>query len=157
MNPKNKYSMTKLDKLDICPKCGCDGCYVSPVNETKYAYSCFGCGFYTSDLLIEGEYDRPAYESELPELYKDLVYTDSQNRNWYPQTITTEKGTVFVNGGSKDGWQWSAIKNTLLTEEEKNMVRYKGKDKKSDPKTLKGFGQDFLEALDYIGVFDKED
>lgn len=149
--------MTNLDKLDTCPKCGCNGCYIAPINETKHSYSCFGCGFYTSDLLIDGEYDRPAYEAELPELYKDLVYTDSENRNWYPQTITTEKGTVFVNGGSKDGWQWSAIKNIALTEEEKKMIRYKGKDKKSDPKSLKGFDKDFIEALDYIGVFDKQD
>lgn len=149
--------MTNIDKLDTCPKCGCDACYVTQINETKYSYACFGCGFYTSDLLLEGEYDRPVYEAELPELYKDLVYTDSQNRNWYPQTITTPKGTVFINGGSKDGWQWSAIKTTLLTEEEKKMIRYKGKDTKSDPKSLKGFDKDFLEALDYIGVFDKQD
>ena len=150
--------MTSLkDKLDTCPKCACDGCYVAPINETKYSYSCFGCGYYTSDLLMEGEYDRPEYESELPELYKDLVYTDSNNRNWYPQTVITDLGTVFLNGPNKDTWQWSAIKNIDLTEEEKKMARYAGKNKKSDPRSLKAFGSDFLEALDYIGVFDKKD
>jgi hypothetical protein len=150
--------MTKLtDKLDTCPKCNCDGCYISPINETKYSYSCFGCGFYSSDLLIDGEYDRPEYESELPELYKDLVYTDANNRNWYPQTITIDSGTVFINGSKEDSWQWSAIKTIDLTEEEMKMPRFLGKNKKSDPKSIKGFGKDFLEALDYIGVFDKKD
>ena len=150
--------MTKLtDKLDTCPKCNCDGCYVLPINETKYSYSCFGCGFYTSDLLIEGEYDRPEYESQFPELYKDIVYTDANNRNWYPQTVTTQSGTVFLNGPNKEAWQWSAIKNIDLTEKEKEMPRYKGKTYKSDPKSIKSFGNDFLEALDYIGVFDKND
>ena len=150
--------MTKLtDKLDTCPKCNCDGCYISPINETKYSYSCFGCGFYSSDLLIDGEYDRPEYESELPELYKDLVHTDANNRNWYPQTITIDSGTVFINGSKEDSWQWSAIKTVDLTEEEMKMHRFLGKTKKSDPKSIKGFGKDFLEALDYIGVFDKKD
>lgn len=150
--------MTNLtDKLDTCPKCGCDGCYIAPVNETKYSYSCFGCGFYTSDLLVDGEYDRPEYESELPELYKDMVYTDSNNRNWYPQTVITDSGTVFLNGPNKDKWQWSAIKNIDLTEDEKKMARYAGKNRKSDAKSLKVFGHDFLEALDYIGVFDNKD
>lgn len=150
--------MTKLtDKLDVCSRCGCDGCYVMPINETKYSHSCFGCGFYTSDLLVDGEYDKPEYESQLPELYKDLVYKDNLDRNWYPQTITTEAGTVFLNGPNKDDWQWSAIKNVNLTEEEKSMPRYKGKTYKSDPKTMKAFGKDFMEALDYIGVFDKKD
>ena len=150
--------MTKLtDKLDTCPKCKCDGCYIAPINETKYSYSCFGCGFYTSDLLIEGECDRPEYESQLPELYKDLVYTDANNRNWYPQTVTTQAGTVFLNGPNKEAWRWSAIRNIDLTEKEKEMPRYKGKTYKSDPKSIKSFENDFLEALDYIGVFDKKD
>lgn len=146
--------INSTDKLDQCPNCGCDGCYVSPINEKKFAYSCFGCGFYTTDLLVEGEYDKQEYESELPELYKDVVKTDGNGRNWYPQTITTPNGTVFLNGPNKEKWQWSAIKNIDLTEEERKMVRYAGKTYKSDPKSLKSFDRDFLEALDYIGVFD---
>ena len=38
------------DKLDICPKCGCDGCYITPINETKNNYFCWGCGFQIFDL-----------------------------------------------------------------------------------------------------------
>lgn len=144
------------DKLDICTKCGCDGCYVMPINETKNSYSCFGCGFTTTDLMIDGQYDRDAYEESLPELYKDLVYTDESGRNWYPQAINTSKGSVFVNGSNVDNWQWSAIKTIPLTEEEQKMPRYKNQNHKSDPKSLKSFERDFIEALDYIGVFDKQ-
>lgn len=146
-----------IDKLDTCPKCGCDGCYIMPINETKNSYNCFGCGFYTSDLLVEGEYDKPEYEKEMPELYKDLVYVDAQDRCWYPQTINTDKGTVFVNGSNTENWNWSAIKKIQLTEEESKMQRYKNQTHKSDPKSLQSFGKDFIEALDYIGVFDKNE
>ena len=145
------------DKMDICPKCGCDGCYVRPINETKYSYACFGCGFYTTDQHINGEYDRSLFEEQLPELYKDLVYIDNENRCWYPQNITTDTGNVFINGSNKDNWQWSAIKKVKLTKEEKKLPRFANQTRKSDPKTLKGFGKDFIEALDYLGFFDKKD
>ena len=62
------------DKLSICPKCQCDGCYITPINETKNNYFCFGCGFQTNDLIKEGEFDLVVYEETLPELYKDIKY-----------------------------------------------------------------------------------
>ncbi len=144
------------DRLDICQKCGCDACYVQLINETKYSYSCLGCGFYTSDMLVNGEFDREAYESEFPELYRDIVHVDSDNRCWYPQTVTTEDGTLFINGFDKDNWKWSVIKKKPLTEEERSLPRYKDQTHKSDPKTLMSFEKDFIEALDYLGVFNKQ-
>ena len=62
------------DKLDNCPKCGCDGCYVQPVNRYKKSYFCWGCGFQTNDLMKVGEFDFEQYEETLPELYKDIKY-----------------------------------------------------------------------------------
>jgi hypothetical protein len=145
-----------IDNLGACPKCGCqDGCYIHDINETKKDYRCFNCGFYTNDLLIEGEFDKEEYESQFPQLYKDLVFVDSEKRCWYPQTINVEKGIVFANGPNKDNYEWSAILKKELTEEEKKMPRFKNQSTKSDPKTLKSFGKDFIEALDYVGVFDK--
>jgi predicted RNA-binding Zn-ribbon protein involved in translation (DUF1610 family) len=38
------------DSLQICPKCGSDACYVTPINSTNNKYFCFGCGFETTDL-----------------------------------------------------------------------------------------------------------
>lgn len=144
------------DKLDICPKCGCDGCYITPINESKNNYFCWGCGFQTNDLMKEGEFDFESYEETLPELYKEVKYKDDEGRIWYPITMNYEdKGTVFLNGTSKDDLRFSAIKTVILTEEEKNQPKYKGKTYKSDPKSMKDFGDDFIEALDYIGLFDK--
>ncbi len=145
------------DQMAICPKCGCDGCYVTPVNETKNNYFCWGCGFQTNDLMKEGEFNFEEYEETLPELYKDIRYVDSEKRVWYPISVNiVDKGTVFLSGKSVDEVQWSAIKVVLLTEEEKKQPKYKNLAYKSDAKSLKHFGNDFIEACDYIGVFDKQ-
>ena len=142
------------DQLITCPKCKCDGCYELPINETKYSYFCMGCGFQTNDLMVESEFNFEEYEETLPELYKDVKYIDDSNRVWYPITINLEaKGTVFIYGTSVDDWQWAAIKTILLTEEEKKELKYKDISYKSDAKSLKQFGNDFIEACDYIGFF----
>lgn len=145
------------DNLTDCPKCGCDGCYKVPINETKYSYYCWGCGFQTNDLMVVGEFDIDAYQETLPELYKEVNYTDSQKRVWYPISINLEtRGTVFLNGRSVDDVQWSAIKAVKLTEEEQKEPKYRGATYKSDAKSLKSFGDDFIEACDYIGLFENE-
>lgn len=142
------------DQLSICPKCQCDGCYITPINETKNNYFCWGCGFQTNDLMVEGEFNFVAYEETLPELYKDIKYTDEAGRVWYPISINIpDRGTVFLNGKNKDVTEWSAIKVIELTEEEKAQPKYKNLVYKSDPKSLKSFGNDFIEAIDYIGMF----
>jgi len=145
------------DQLSTCPKCGCDGCYVAPINETKNTYFCWGCGFQTNDLMKEGEFDFTGYEEFLPELYKDVKHIDNEKRVWYPAVLNVEeKGTVFLSGKNVEEVQWSAIKTVSLTEEEKQQPKYKGKTYKSDAKSLKNFGNDFIEAIDYIGLFDKQ-
>jgi hypothetical protein len=138
----------------ICPKCGCDGCYKTPINETKNNYFCWGCGFQTNDLMKEGEFDFTAFEETMPELYKDVKYIDEEKRIWYPISINVpDKGTVFLNGKTAENTFWSAIKVVSLSEEEKQQPKYKGLEYKSDPKSLKEFGNDFIEACDYMGLF----
>ena len=145
------------DQMASCPKCKCDGCYISPINETKSNYFCWGCGFQTNDLMIEGEFDFVAYEETLPELYKDAKYIDEEKRVWYPISINIpDKGTVFLNGKSVEDTQWAAIKVVELNEEEKQQPKYKNLTYKSDAKSLKNFEKDFIEALDYIGMFEKQ-
>lgn len=142
------------DKLEVCPKCECDGCYILPINRYKKSYFCCGCGFQTNDLMIEGEFDFEQYEETLPELYKDIKYVDDKKRIWYPITINLEaKGTVFVYGTKVDNWQWAAIKAVPLTEAEQAEPKYKDTAYKSDAKSLKYFDKDFIEACDYIGFF----
>jgi hypothetical protein len=104
--------------------------------------------------MKEGEFDFTAFEETLPELYKDVKYVDQENRVWYPISVNLpDRGTVFLNGTSKEDIKWSAIKVIELTEEEKKEPKYKGLTFKSDAKSLQGFGEDFIEACDYIGLF----
>jgi hypothetical protein len=150
------------DKLSICPKCGGDACYVTPVNEQKNNYYCFGCGYQTNDLMVENEFDFESYEETLPELYKDIKYVDEAKRVWYPITINIQdKGTVFADGTSADNWAWGGIQSVEVSDEEKGKFKIPGTEDfythKTDIKTLKNFAQhDFIEALDYIGFFDEK-
>ena len=145
------------ESLIQCPKCGSDACYASPINKTASSYFCFGCGYTTTDLQKAGEFDIDLYEESIPELFKDSKFIDTENRIWYPGTINLpHKGTVFLNGASAETAQWCAIKSRPLTEEEQQSLANKGTTHKSDSKTLKNFEKDFIEALDYIGFFDKE-
>lgn len=142
------------DTLIDCPLCGeKSGCYSIDINEFHKSYLCLGCGYQSSDLLKVEEYDAEEYEAQLPELYKDIKRLDSENRVWYPSAVNIqEKGTVFANGTNKEDWQWTAIKNIELTEEDKQKTIFKNKTHKSDPSSMKNFGNDYLSALEYIGV-----
>jgi len=90
-----------------------------------------------------------------PELYKDLMFVDDNNLIWFPATLTIpEKGMVFLDGTSKDNWQWSAVKAIEITEEEKSKYP-QGQTHKMDMKNAKKFNQrDFMDALDVINFFD---
>jgi hypothetical protein len=142
------------DNLIDCPLCGEKaGCYSIKINETKNSYLCLGCGYQSSDLMKEGEYDVESYEQEMPELYKDMKKVDSSGRVWYPSVVNIqEKGAVFMNGTSTEDSRWSAIKNIELTEEDKQKPIFKGKTHKSDSSSLKDFGNDYLSALEYIQI-----
>jgi hypothetical protein len=59
-----------------------------------------------------------------------------------------------LNGKSADIVEWSGIKVVELTEEEKTQPKFKDKRYKSDAKSLKSFGNDFIEACDYVGMFE---
>ena len=144
-----------MEELIICPLCGSDACYKTPINEKHFSYFCFGGGHQTNDLMKVGEFNFEEYEETLPELYKDIQQIDSEDRAWYPVVINLpEKGTVFINGSSKDKWQWCGIKTRELTEEESKSLVNKGIKYKSDTSTMKYFEKEFIEALDYIGFFE---
>lgn len=147
--------MIDRDQLSTCPKCSSDACYKLPMNETLFSYYCFGCGYQTNDLMKVEEFNITDYEETLPELYKDLKYVDNESRVWYPIAINlANKGTVFVNGKSTDTAEWCAIKVRELSEEEQAQLANKDITHKSDSSTMKMFGNDFIEALDYINFFE---
>ena len=139
------------DKLVICSHCGSDACYEHK-QQGITIWSCMGCGFTTNELMIKDSQLVIETEEVMPELYKDIKFTDDQNRIWYPTVINIQdKGTVFVNGTTVDNWGWAGIKTVETTEEEKQKL--KGATHKSDPKTLKIFDKkSFDEACHYIGL-----
>jgi hypothetical protein len=110
------------------------------------------CGFTSNELMIENSQLVQETEEVMPELYKDIKFIDDKKQVWYPTVINIQdKGTIFVNGTSKDDWGWAGIKAVETNEEEKQKL--KGATHKSDPKTLKTFGKDqFDEACHYIGL-----
>ena len=146
------------DKLDICPKCECDACYIKPISEFANSYFCWGCGFNTTDLMLEEQFDFAEFEINVPELYKQLATTDSVGRRWYPSFINIpDVGTVFINGTSIENWQWAGILLRPLTEKEQLMYVERGikniPKMLSDVKSLQMFGKDFIDACEYVGVF----
>ena len=138
--------MGNKDYIGTCPLTSMeDGAYITPINETLKSYKSLITGFYSSDLMVEGEFDFDKFEESLPELYKDVKQVDVEGRVWYPQVINVEdKGIVFVGGTSKDDYGWVGIKHTPVLEEEKE--KFKRPDGsyiswKNDPKTMKKFGK----------------
>jgi hypothetical protein len=104
-------------------------------------WQCMGCGF-TSNTYLNEEHSAK-YKEALPELYKDLEFIDEKELRWYPTAVTMDdKSMVFAEGTSIENWKWSAVQ---------------AKDGKPDMTTKKEFdGVDFIEALDYVGYFNKQ-
>ena len=147
------------DNLIICPHCSSDACYVTENSPTVKTYSCFGCGFTTNSLMKEGEEFYNEQVKVLPELYKDVMFTDADKMIWMPTTVNMpENGMVFYNGASKKDAKWAAVKAIEVTEEEKEKYPIKSKPGefykfRMDMTTIKSFKmKDFMEALSFIGV-----
>lgn len=131
-----------MDNLTICSRCGSDACYVQEVNDKIKTYSCFGCGFITNTLMTkDSEFLNEQMES-LPDLYKELMGEDENGLVWMPNTINVpSQGMVFADGTNGSNWKWGAV----LPDES---------GEKMDMSTIKHFEErDYIEALDYIGVF----
>ena len=148
-----------MDNLINCPRCESDACYVDEVNQDIKSYLCYGCGFQTNSLMKEGEEFYNEQLLSLPELYKDLIYTDENELNWFPSAVNVpNQGMVFANGSSQSDWKWSAVKAVPVTEEEKTKYPIPGKEEKyyewrMDMTTISSYSErDYMDALSYIGV-----
>lgn len=143
-----------MDKLIECNRCGGNACYEQQINDQVTTWLCWGCGFTTSTLMTEGsEVVAQAVETS-PELYKDLMFKDKNELTWLPATLTLpSKGMVFIDGTNKDNWKWAGVQAIPLQEEDKKVSE--GQTHKMDMKNVKHFEQkDFMEAADYIGMFE---
>jgi len=142
-----------MDKLVDCKRCGGNACYEQNIDESITTWMCMGCGFTTSTLMSkDGEVVKNAVETS-PELYKDIMFEDSDKRVWLPATITLPaKGMVFVDGVNKKDWKWAAVNAVPLQEGDKKVSEVQTH--KMDMKNVKHFNQkDFMDALETIGFF----
>ena len=153
-----------MDNLIICDRCGSDACYVQEVNSFIKTYICYGCGFQTNSLMKKNETFFEEQMEVLPNLYKELMGEDEEGKIWMPSTVNLpEKGMVFANGSSASTWSWGAVKAVPVKDEDKE--KYPIPNKKGeyysfrmDMDTLKNFKEgDYMEALDYIGVFENQE
>ena len=148
------------DNLTTCPRCGSDACYVQEVNHEIKNYMCYGCGFITNSLMKKGEEFFETQMETLPELYKELMGEDENTELiWMPNTINLpNKGMVFADGKNGSNWAWAAVKAIPMPKEEQEKFKAKGKNFKfkMDMENIKHYPEgDFMEALEYIGVFEK--
>ncbi len=148
------------DNLTTCPRCGSDACYVQEVNHEIKNYMCYGCGFITNSLMKKGEEFFETQMETLPELYKELMGEDEDTGLiWMPNTINLpNKGMVFADGKNGSNWAWAAAKAIPMPKEEQEKFKAKGKNYKfkMDMENIKHYPEgDFMEALEYIGVFEK--
>ena len=141
-----------MDNLIVCSRCGSDACYVDEVSMDIKTHFCYGCGFQTNSLMKEGEEFYNQQIEALPELYKDLLYTDNEGKTWMPSAINLpEQGMIFANGPSGEQWGWAAVKAVELKEGDKRVRE--DQTHKMDMNSLKMFlERDFIDALSYIGV-----
>ncbi len=149
-----------MDNLTICPcQRQSDACYIQEVSSEIKNYMCYGCGFISNSLMKEGERFYEEQIEILPELYKDLFWTDEDGKIWMPSVVNEPtKGMVFANGASVSNWSWGAVKAVPVKEEEKE--KYPIPNKKGeyyqfrmDMTTLKSFDKfEFIDALEYINV-----
>tara|TARA_Y100000114_G_C11561944_1_gene232238 strand:- start:97 stop:543 length:447 start_codon:yes stop_codon:yes gene_type:complete len=145
--------MINADTIIDCPKSGGDLCYKMEINKDITNYLSLSCGFWTNTLMKENSDFLEEQFSTLPELYKDLAWTDPKTKLvWIPNTINIEdKGMIFAQGANLEEWSWGAVKAILLEKNEEAKVE--GQTHKMDMSTLKSFTErDYIEALSYIGI-----
>jgi len=149
------------DEIVNCPKSGGDLCYKMEISKDITNYFSLSCGFWTNTLMILGSDFYEEQLQTLPELYKDLSWTDPKTELiWVPNTINQpELGMVFANGVDKNNWSWAAVKAVEVSEKEKIKFPIPGKSgeyykHRMDMENLKSFDPErgYIDALSYIGV-----
>lgn len=149
-----------MDNLIICDRCGSDACYSLEVTSEITNYSCYGCGFVSNSLMTEGSKFLNEQVEILPELYKDLMITDTHGKVWMPNTVNhPDKGMVFAQGSNREEWRWTGVKAVPIVEADKKKYPKPGKKNeyyefRMDMSTAKYFEErNFMDALEYIGIF----
>ena len=138
---------------------GSNACYEQTFEQDGKevtTWMCFGSGFSTSTFMEKGSQLVENTLQTSPELYKDLMHVDKNNRVWFPATITLpEKGMVFIDGTSKEDWKWAAVKAVEITEEDRKMKQFPTDQKYKMDMENKSLHEknDFMDALEVMGFF----
>lgn len=148
------------EEIINCPKSGGDLCYKVQVAPEIYNYMSLSCGFWTNSFMTEGHEFYMQQMETLPELYKDLAWTDPETGLiWLPNTINVEdKGMIFANGTNALSWKWAAVRALEIPESDREKHPIPGKPGefmkyKMDMKNMQLFEErDYIEALSYIGI-----
>lgn len=152
--------MENFDEIINCPKSGGDLCYRTQITPDISTYLSLSCGFWSNSLMKEGEDFYNQQMETLPELYKDLAWTDPKTGlTWLPNTINEEGlGMIFANGSDASNWGWAAVKSIEIPKDETMNHPIPGKPGefmkyKMDMPNMKTFEErDYMSALSYIGV-----
>jgi hypothetical protein len=148
------------EEIINCPKSGGDLCYKVQVAPEIYTYMSISCGFWTNSFMKEDHEFYIQQMETLPELYKDLAWTDSETGLiWLPNTINEQtKGMVFANGTNASNWKWAAVKAIEIPKKEQKKHPIPGKPGefmkyRMDMKNMKTFEErDYMDSLSYIGI-----
>tara|TARA_B100000902_G_scaffold400040_1_gene474931 strand:+ start:9041 stop:9499 length:459 start_codon:yes stop_codon:yes gene_type:complete len=146
----------QFDEIIDCPKSGGDLCYRIEVTPEITNYYSISCGFWSNSLMTPDQQFYKEQWAVLPEIYKDLAWTDTETGlTWLPNTVNVpELGMVYADGKShEDGdWAWAAVKAVKLDEPIVNKDGSKT-EYKPDMSSLKHFKErDYMDALSYIGA-----
>lgn len=144
----------------ICPHCGSHNCFHEEVDESTTSYLCMGCGYTSNDLFKTDSETLAGYEVSMPELYKDIRFSDQERGiTWYPTVLNVPTiGLVFVDGTSKEDWTWKAAPAVDVSEQDKEKYPIPGKPGEFYTKRIamdlaKSFAQtEFTDACKYIGL-----
>jgi len=119
-----------------------------------------GCGYTSNDLFKIDSEELAGYEVSMPELYKDIRFSDQERGiAWYPTVLNVPTiGLVFVDGTSKKDWTWKAAPAVDVSEQDKQKYPVPGKPGEFYTKRIamdlaKSFAQtEFTDACKYIGL-----
>lgn len=146
----------KYDKLVECKHCGSVLCYELTQGSVIFK-GCVNCGFMTNNYLTENSNLLKTQMETLPELYKDVLYTDDEGFVWMPQFYKEEgKGMVYLGGSSVEDVSWVGVLDVKIPEDQRSNFPIPNKSGefykyKTDMTTLKNFGLNgFLEAMYYV-------
>ena len=94
----------QYDEIMDCPKSGGDLCYKVEITKDITNYFSLSCGFMINSLMTSGSEFLEETNIGLPELHKDIAWTDPETELvWIPNTINNpDQGMVFADGTNKD-------------------------------------------------------